>query len=156
MSNWDVSRVNNMARMFCSAYSFNGDISKWDVSSLADTSDMFCLGCCSVQQRNLEMGYVKCEISKWDVSSAKSRNGMCQVATSLFSGGKAMTHHDNLHARQHVNDHHFNCRCDPHQHLDLTLLPLSLRYSIVLGRHLEVGCINSAEYGWHVLGCYVV
>ena len=56
-SNWDVSRVTNMAYMFYSASSFNGDISKWDVSRVTNMAYMFY----SASSFNVD-------ISKWDVS----------------------------------------------------------------------------------------
>ena len=41
ISEWDVSRVTDMSRLFEGATSFDGDISKWDVSSVTDMSLMF-------------------------------------------------------------------------------------------------------------------
>jgi surface protein len=35
ISQWDVSKVTNMSRMFC-AGQFNGDISQWDVSKVTN------------------------------------------------------------------------------------------------------------------------
>ena len=40
ISNWDVSNVTNMERMF-SGSSFNQDISSWDVSNVTNMSEMF-------------------------------------------------------------------------------------------------------------------
>jgi surface protein len=40
LSQWDVSSVTGMTRMFSWATSFNGDISKWDVSSVTSMDDM--------------------------------------------------------------------------------------------------------------------
>ena len=41
LSDWDVSSVTNMARMFDSCESFNQDLSNWDVSSVHDMTGMF-------------------------------------------------------------------------------------------------------------------
>jgi surface protein len=40
ISNWDVSKVNNMVRLF-SRSQFNGDISKWNVAKKTDKTNMF-------------------------------------------------------------------------------------------------------------------
>lgn len=34
VSQWDVSRVNNMYEAFCYASSFNGELNEWDTSSV--------------------------------------------------------------------------------------------------------------------------
>jgi len=41
ISEWDVSNVQNMFRMFLRAYSFNGDLSSWDVSAVTNMHAMF-------------------------------------------------------------------------------------------------------------------
>ena len=41
ISNWDVSKVTNMAEMFASAQKFNQDISNWETSKVEDMDDMF-------------------------------------------------------------------------------------------------------------------
>jgi surface protein len=40
ISNWDVSKVNNMAGMFKNSQ-FNEDISNWNVAKKTDKTDMF-------------------------------------------------------------------------------------------------------------------
>jgi len=40
ISKWDVSRSQNMAKMFWAAAAFNGDISKWDVSRVTHMDRM--------------------------------------------------------------------------------------------------------------------
>jgi surface protein len=40
ISRWNVSRVNNMNRMFCES-EFNGDISGWNVSRVTNMCEMF-------------------------------------------------------------------------------------------------------------------
>ena len=56
VSNWDVSNVRNMDRVFDQAYSFNKDISSWDVSSVTSMNYMFKSKI--VQSRFGCMGYV--------------------------------------------------------------------------------------------------
>ena len=59
ISNWDVSNVKNMEKMF--AYSaFNGDISEWDVSNVEDMNAMFC------------HSFFTGDISNWDVSKVEN------------------------------------------------------------------------------------
>jgi surface protein len=41
ISNWNVSKVENMEAMFWRCYEFNQDISNWDVSKVKDMSSMF-------------------------------------------------------------------------------------------------------------------
>ena len=41
ISEWDVSKVNNMRYMFYRCYNFNCDLSKWDVSNVTDMHSMF-------------------------------------------------------------------------------------------------------------------
>ena len=57
ISNWDVSNVTNMYRMFYGCKSFNQDISGWDVSNVINIGGMF-EGCKLFNQ----------DISRWDVS----------------------------------------------------------------------------------------
>jgi len=40
ISNWNVSKVQDMARMFKNSQ-FNGDISNWNVAKKTDKTDMF-------------------------------------------------------------------------------------------------------------------
>jgi surface protein len=80
ISNWDVSHVTNMHRLFgyvdsylSSSYNFNGDISQWDVSNVT----------------NMELMFFKSEfkgdISKWNVSNVTSMR--CMFYKSQFEGG---------------------------------------------------------------------
>ena len=71
ISQWDVSKVENMSRMFESS-GFNGDISQWDVSKVENMSCMF--------KRSGFNG----DISKWNTSSLNYMNGM--FAYSPFKG----------------------------------------------------------------------
>ena len=41
ISNWSVSQVITMMRMFWDATNFNQDLSKWDVSRVTDMKSMF-------------------------------------------------------------------------------------------------------------------
>ena len=48
ISNFDVSKVNDMRAMFARSALFNGDISEWDVSSVQDMSAF--QGMCTLSQ----------------------------------------------------------------------------------------------------------
>ena len=63
ISNWDVSHVTNMARMFAESQ-FNGDISRWDVSRVEDMTGMF------------NSSRFKGDISSWDVGNVVSYHPM--------------------------------------------------------------------------------
>ena len=72
ISDWNVSNVTNMNRMFFSAESFNQDIGKWDVSKVTDMSWMFF----SAKSFNQDIG-------KWDVSKVENMNYMFFSAKSF-------------------------------------------------------------------------
>ena len=65
ISDWDVSNVTNMTRMFCWCDELKsvGDISKWDVSKVTDMNSMF-YGCKKFNQ----------DISGWDVSKVRYKS----------------------------------------------------------------------------------
>ena len=65
ISNWNVSKVEDMYCMFYGCGNFNGDISKWNVSRVTDMRGMFD-GCKSFNQ----------DISNWNVSKVKNKNYM--------------------------------------------------------------------------------
>ena len=67
ISEWDVSNVTNMTRMFCWCKELEsvGDISKWDVSKVNSMIHMF-FDCKKFNQ----------DISNWDVSNVMGRVGM--------------------------------------------------------------------------------
>ena len=65
ISEWDVSGVTDMSRMFAYADSFNGDISEWDVSGVTDMSRMFAYA-----------DSFNGDISEWDVSCVTGMSGM--------------------------------------------------------------------------------
>ena len=71
ISQWDVSKVENMSRMFESS-GFNGDISQWDISKVKNMKQMFYDSCFNK------------DISKWNTSSLNYMNGM--FAYSPFKG----------------------------------------------------------------------
>ena len=71
ISQWDVSKVENMSRMFESS-GFNGDISQWNVSKVKNMRRMFYDSCFNK------------DISKWNTSSLNYMNGM--FAYSPFKG----------------------------------------------------------------------
>lgn len=63
ISQWDVSNVIDMSRMFYRSR-FNGDISKWDVSNVRYMPGMFA------------NSSFNGDISQWDVSNVRSMNSM--------------------------------------------------------------------------------
>lgn len=63
ISGWNVSKVANMSLMFAQS-KFNGDISNWDVSKVTDMSQMFALS------------KFNGDISKWNVSNVKNMSWM--------------------------------------------------------------------------------
>ena len=74
VSDWDVSKVENMAFMFSNCKKFNCDITKWDVSSCKDMSSMF-NECESFNQ----------DLTEWDVSNVENFSEMFENCTS-FNG----------------------------------------------------------------------
>ncbi|MDZ7716290.1 MAG: BspA family leucine-rich repeat surface protein [Balneolaceae bacterium] len=66
LSNWNVSNVTSMRRMFQGAESFNAEISSWDVSSVKDMSGMF-FGASSFNQRPEQLGCVQHNQYAWYV-----------------------------------------------------------------------------------------
>merc|ERR1719174_3089363 len=72
ISNWDVSSVTYMSKMFKAAQAFNGDISKWDVSSVTNMNEMF-------KAATSFHG----DPSKWDVSKVTDMDGMFAEAKSF-------------------------------------------------------------------------
>ena len=63
ISNWDVSKVTNMAGMFTNSV-FNGDISNWDVSNVTTMEGMF------------KFSDFNQDIGGWDVSSVTNMSSM--------------------------------------------------------------------------------
>jgi len=55
ISRWDVSKVESMNRMFCDAAAFNQPIGGWDVSKVQNMQYMFC-GAKSIQSTNWWVG----------------------------------------------------------------------------------------------------
>ena len=72
ISSWDVSKVTNMRSMFRGATSFNGDLSSWDVSSATNMFSMF-QGATSFNS----------DISNWDLSSVQKLSKILYGATSF-------------------------------------------------------------------------
>lgn len=72
ISDWDVSNVKNMSKMFCYATSFNGDISDWDVSNVENMNSMF-YGAKSFYG----------DISQWYVRKVKNMSFMFHDASSF-------------------------------------------------------------------------
>ena len=91
VSNWDVSNVENMERMFLTCKDFNCDISNWDVSNVINMKYMF-QNCMHFEGEGLEnwdvsnvtnMGYMftncfkfNCDISGWNVSNVENMEKM--------------------------------------------------------------------------------
>ena len=65
ISKWDVSNVTNMLRMFYNCRSFNQDISSWDVSNVTNMCYMF-YDCKNFNQ----------DIHDWDVSNVTNMRSM--------------------------------------------------------------------------------
>ena len=92
-SNWDVSNITNMSRMFSNIEHFNQDLSRWDVSNVTDMSWMFSethfnqdISSWDVSKvTNMEGLFIRSDfnqdISSWDVSNVTDMSGMFQGAT---------------------------------------------------------------------------
>ena len=74
ISNWDVSKVQNMNRMFYGAIVFNQDISKWDTSRVTTMNEMF-RGANNFNQN----------IGEWDTSKVENMSGLFHSAISFNS-----------------------------------------------------------------------
>ena len=72
ISQWDVSRVTNMDRLFSDCISFNEDISNWDVSSVTNMSNMF-----------IEASSFNQPIGKWDTQNVTDMDYMFYTASSF-------------------------------------------------------------------------
>ena len=76
ISNWNVSNVTTMHRMFIQNGAFNQNISNWDVSNVTDFSGMFAQNPIFNQ-----------DISSWDVSSATNMSEMFTESGPLSDDG---------------------------------------------------------------------
>jgi surface protein len=95
ISRWNVSRVQDMSRMFYNSQ-FNGDISRWNVSSVRDMKSMFSdsmfngdlsrwnVSSVRDMKRMFSISPFNGDLSRWDVSSVRDMNSMFQV--SDFNG----------------------------------------------------------------------
>ena len=72
ISDWDVSNITNMDKLFYGASSFNSNILEWDVSNVISMSNMF--ESASIFNR---------DISSWDVSNVDSMYHMFRKAQSF-------------------------------------------------------------------------
>ena len=72
LSKWDVSRVTTMRKMFLSARAFNADLSKWDVSRVTNMHSMF--------KNALAFN---ANLSEWDVSKTRIMDQMFFQALSF-------------------------------------------------------------------------
>ena len=66
ISDWDVSKVENMEYMFYDCKNFDCDLSKWNVNNVISMSSLF-NGCKNFEGKGLD---------KWDVSNVKYMNGL--------------------------------------------------------------------------------
>jgi surface protein len=94
ISNWDVSRVTDMSRLFYKFTVFNQDISRWDVSNVTDMSHMFesaksfnqPLNDWNVSNvQNMEVMFLRAEsfnqpLDNWNVSNVRKMKQMFQDA----------------------------------------------------------------------------
>ena len=74
VSEWDISGVIDMHKIFHNAKSFNGDVSKWFVSRVTTMNAMFA-----------GATLFNADISKWDVSSVEDMSNMFSLASSFLS-----------------------------------------------------------------------
>ena len=72
MTDWDVSGVTTMGRVFSDASAFNQDLSKWDVSAVTNMAFMFSHASIFNQ-----------DLSKWDVSAVTDMSSMFFQAASF-------------------------------------------------------------------------
>ena len=73
ISDWDVSKVENMEYMFYDCKKFDCDLSKWNVSKVKNTSSMFAL-CYKFKGKGLE---------NWNVSNVENMEGMFYGCNNL-------------------------------------------------------------------------
>ena len=73
VSEWDVSNVTNMERMFIGCDKFDNDLSKWNVSNVTNMEKMF-IGCRKFRGVGL---------SSWDVSNVEDMSGMFKNCINL-------------------------------------------------------------------------
>ena len=73
VSEWNVSNVTNMERMFIGCDKFDNDLSKWNVSNVTNMETMF-IGCRKFKGVGL---------SSWDVSNVEDMSGMFKNCINL-------------------------------------------------------------------------
>ena len=73
VSEWNVSNVTNMERMFIGCDKFDNDLSKWNVSNVTNMEKMF-IGCRKFKGVGL---------SSWDVSNVEDMSGMFKNCINL-------------------------------------------------------------------------
>ena len=74
ISNWNVSNVTNMSRMFYNVPGFNSDLSNWDVSNVTNMSQMF----------EVAVSF-NSDISNWNISKFSKIWGVCFTNSNGFS-----------------------------------------------------------------------
>ncbi len=99
LSNWDTSKVTNMAWMFSSATGFNSDLSNWDTSKVKNMAWMFQWASVFTSDlSNWDTGKVTnmasmflsvskftSDLSRWNTSNVMSMQSMFQWASSFTS-----------------------------------------------------------------------
>ena len=72
INEWDTGNIRDMASMFSSSYSFDGDISAWNTKNVTDMSGMFAYA-----------HSFSGDISDWDTGNVRDMEGMLFNANSL-------------------------------------------------------------------------
>ena len=72
ISDWDVSRVTDMSRLFYNLYDFNEDLSKWQTGSVTNMWRMF-----------WDASSFDSDLSKWQTGNVTDMRGMFESADSL-------------------------------------------------------------------------
>jgi surface protein len=75
ISRWDVSQVTNMSYMLCNAHAFNQPVGDWDVSKVTNMSFMF----------STAMSFNQ-PVGEWDVSNITDIRGMFEGAHAFNQG----------------------------------------------------------------------
>ncbi|MCG8700076.1 MAG: DUF285 domain-containing protein, partial [Bacteroidales bacterium] len=70
IENWNVGNVTNMTEMFSSSFSTNLDLSGWDVSKVVNFENMF-----------IDTDHYFGDVGSWDVSSGEDFSGMFESAS---------------------------------------------------------------------------
>ena len=72
LNNWDVSNVTNMNRLFANCKNFNQPLDKWDVSNVTNMNELFA-GCTNFNQ----------PLNNWDVSNVTNMDSLFYNCTNF-------------------------------------------------------------------------